>query len=164
MKRKLFLFALAAEALLCVLLTVLNSPVDDLFLSLISFPFEQIGDGLRALSLSGAAGNAFAFLIYAVFCLLPTCALLFIRRKRPLSPEDGLLPVLSVILYAAVYCLINPGLIAGQFQGIPAGKAAFSQQTKALFPVCRLKTTWGLLPLLFLWEQDSCRHSHSQKL
>lgn len=123
MKRKLFLFALVAEALLCVLLTVFKAPIDDVFLALMAFPFEQIGVGLRALSLSGIVGNVLAFLIYALFCLLPTGALLFIRRKRSLSPEDGLLPVLSVTLFAAVYQMINPGLIAGMFQSIPIGKA-----------------------------------------
>lgn len=123
MKRKLFLFALVAEALLCVLLAVFKAPINDVFLALMAFPFEQIGVGLRALSLSCIAGNVFAFLIYALFCLLPAGALLFIRHKRPLSPEDGLLPVLSITLFAVVYQMINPGLIAGMFQSIPVGKA-----------------------------------------
>ncbi|MEN6594364.1 MAG: hypothetical protein ABFC31_05355 [Clostridiaceae bacterium] len=123
MKRKLYKIALVAEAFLCVLLSVFKASVSDAFLAMVAFPFEQIGIWLRVLSLSGAAGNACAFLLYAAFCLLPVGSIFFIRRKRVLLPEDGVLPVLSITLFAAIYFMINPGIIAEWFQGIPAGKA-----------------------------------------
>ena len=123
MKSRLFKIALAVEALLCVLLTVLKTPVGDAFVNVVAFPFEQIGAGLRALSLSGAAGNVFAFLLYIAICLLPVGGMLLIKRKRDILPEDGLLLVLSMMLFAVIYLLINPGIILELFHGIPAGKA-----------------------------------------
>ena len=122
-KSKLFKIALAVEAVLCVLLTALKTPVGDAFVSAMAFPFEQIGLGLRALSLSGAVGNVFAFLLYIAICLLPVGALLLIKRKRNMLPEDGLLLVLSITLFFIIYWMINPGNMAGLFHGIPAGKA-----------------------------------------
>ena len=125
MKRNVFIFILAAEAVVCVLLTVFKASLSAAFSAVIAFPFEQIGLGLRALSLSGTAGNVLAFLLYIVICLIPTGALFFIRRKRILQPEDGLLPVVSIVLFAAVYFMINPGLIEDAMRSIPVGKAIF---------------------------------------
>jgi len=122
-KSRFFKIALAAEALLCVLLTVLKTPVGDAFVNAVAFPFEQIGMGLRALSLSGAVGNVFAFLLYIAVCLLPVGGLLLIKRKRKVLPEDGLLLVLSIVLFVAIYLLINPGIIEELFHAVPAGKA-----------------------------------------
>lgn len=122
-KDKLFKIALAVEAVLCVLLTVLKTPVGDAFVTAMAFPFEQIGSGLRVLSLSSAVGNVFAFLLYIAICLLPVGALLLIKRKRNMLPEDGLLLVLSITLFFIIYWMINPGNMAGLFHGIPAGKA-----------------------------------------
>ena len=121
-KENRFKIALAVEALLCVLLTVFKSPVGDAVLSAVTFPFEQIGMGLRALSLSGGVGNAFSILLYLVVCLLPIVALLVIRKKRDLLGEDWLLFLLSVLLFFALYYFINPGILAGLFHGVPAGK------------------------------------------
>ena len=117
-----FKIALVAEALLCVLLTVFKVPVGDGFLTAVTFPFEQIGMGLRMLSLSGGIGNVFALLLYVVVCLLPIGGLFFIKRRRELRPEDGVLIVLSIMLFFAIYAYINPGILAGMFHGIPAGK------------------------------------------
>jgi len=122
-KSRSYKIALAAEALLCVLLAVLKTPVGDTFVNAVAFPFEQIGSGLRVLSLSSAVGNVFAFLLYIAICLLPVGALLLIRRKRNVLPEDSLLLVLSIALFAVIYLLINPGIIEELFHATPAGKA-----------------------------------------
>ena len=90
-----------------------------------AFPFAEIGQGLRSLSLSGAAGNIAALILYAGLSLLPAIVLLCVRRKRTFLPEDALLAVISVLLFAVLYVMVNPGLI-GSFFGaaelIPMGK------------------------------------------
>lgn len=123
MKRKAFIIILAAEATICVLLTMFRAKLSAAFPTVLAFPFEQIGLGLRALSLSGTGGNVLALLLYAAICLIPIGALFVIRRKRSLQPGDGLLPVLSAVLFAAIYLMINPGLIEKSLQSIPIGKA-----------------------------------------
>lgn len=119
MKRRLFKIALAAEAILCVLFTLIQAPVGNAILNLMAFPFAQIAQGLRALSLSGGVGNALALLFYLALCLLPIGALLILRRKRALVPEDWLLFALTVLLFPAEYLMINPGNLSGIFQSIP---------------------------------------------
>ncbi len=42
-----------------------------LYSYLITFPFEQLGMGLRKLSLSGSAGNTAAIIAYILICLVP---------------------------------------------------------------------------------------------
>lgn len=111
MKRAAFFFLLACEAVLCMTLAFFREFLPGMFTSMIAFPFEQIALGLRFLSLSGQFGNAIAILLYAVFCLLPVTLLPIIRRKRRLVLEDALLPLLSLVLFAVVYLMINPGII-----------------------------------------------------
>lgn len=109
MKQKALYILLSAEALLC--LVVFGSPMAALGLvtSLAAFPFEIVGIGLRALSLSGSAGNVCAIALYSLFCLLPVFLLLY-RGKRA-SKEDALLVVLSALLFYVMYMMINPQLM-----------------------------------------------------
>jgi len=67
-----------------------------------------------------------AIILYVAVSLLPIAALLVIRKKRNLSAEDGLLGLLSVVLFAVLYLMINPGYITMWAGGIVApsiGKA-----------------------------------------
>lgn len=68
----------------------------------------NLGVGLRALSLSGWTGNLAAWTVVCLVSLWPL-ALLLLRRKR--SKRDTLLPLLSVLLLAACFLLINPALL-----------------------------------------------------
>ena len=120
MKRKVFQGVLAAEAAACVLFCFLEVSVTDSFAAAMAFPFEQIGAELRFLSLSGGLGNALAIVLYCLFCLLPIGVLLMLRNRRKLFPEDGLLVLLSAVLFYAVYLMVNPGLIITML-GIAAG-------------------------------------------
>ena len=88
-----------------------------LYSVLITFPFEQLGLGLRKLSLSGTSGNIAAIIIYVLICLLP--CLLFFRLKRSgkLLKTDFFLPVLTVLLFAVIYYMINPGLFHAGLPG-----------------------------------------------
>lgn len=126
MKRKIFQGVLATEAAVCVLFCFLKAPTTAIFAAAIAFPFEQIGAGLRLLSLSGALGNALAIALYCLLSLLPIGALLILRHRRKLFPEDSLLVLLSAVLFYAVYLMVNPGLIVtvpGIATGTVVGKA-----------------------------------------
>lgn len=110
------LYALfAAEILICILLNAIKMPLSGSIL-LFSFPLEQIGTALRALSLTGRLGNALALMLYAAICLLPISLLLNIRRKR--QPEDYLLGLLSVLLFVVLYLMANGGRIIGLFEDV----------------------------------------------
>lgn len=111
MKKKAFIFFLACEAVLCILLSFFQEILPGVFTSVMAFPFEQIALGLRILSLSGSAGNAAAIVLYVAVCLIPAALLLVLRRKRGLVPEDALLVLLSGVLFAVIYLMINPGMI-----------------------------------------------------
>jgi hypothetical protein len=111
MKRSLFRGVLAAEALVCVLLCFLKTSLTGVFSAAIAFPFEQIGQGLRALSLSGGFGNVIAIVLYALIGLLPVALLLLRAKKQKLHLEDWLLALLSAVLFGVLYLMLNPGFI-----------------------------------------------------
>ena len=62
MKERHLFTLLSVEAAACVLFCILQRSLSGLFSTLIAFPFEQIGAGLRVLSLSGAVGNVIAII------------------------------------------------------------------------------------------------------
>lgn len=82
-----------------------------MFESIITFPFVQIADGLRYLSLSSSFGNIVAIILYGTICLLPIMLLMLQRTKHDLSCIDALLLLMSILLFVVMYQLINPGLI-----------------------------------------------------
>lgn len=126
MKRNGLIGFLVAEALLLVVFRALQASFGGALPAVMAFPFEQIGAGLRFLSLSGDIGNAAAIALYLAVCLSPIAALLAIRKKRALNGEDGLLVLLSAVLFPVMYQMINPGMIAlpmGGAMGQAFGKA-----------------------------------------
>lgn len=112
MKCNRLLLLLAAEAVLCATAAIFSRQLAGLFPALLSFPFAQIGMGLRALSLSGVAGNAAAIVLYILCCFLPLILLLIFGWGRRLHGEDALLFLLSAVLFPALYLLINPGTMS----------------------------------------------------
>lgn len=112
MKNKVLCILLVCESALCIAACLIFDPASQIFAAAVSFPFEQIGNGLRTLSLSSGTGNVFAIAIYAILSLLPAAAILFIIKKRKFCPEDVLLPILSALLFAVLYIMINPGLLS----------------------------------------------------
>ena len=71
MKERHLFTLLSVEAAACVLFCILQRSLSGLFSTLIAFPFEQIGAGLRILSLSGAVGNVIAIILYMLLGLIP---------------------------------------------------------------------------------------------
>jgi len=126
MKRKIFIGILMVEALLCVMLRILQASFAGVFSAVMAFPFEQIGFALRLLSLSGGLGNTAAIAIYFIVSLLPAAVILVLWKKRGVSAEDCLLGLLSAVLFAVLYLMINPGVIGtlmGGMVGTSVGKA-----------------------------------------
>jgi hypothetical protein len=126
MKHSIFKGLLAGFAVVCVLLCFLKVSFADVFTTAIAFPFEQIGMGLRALSLSGGFGNAVAIAIYFLVCLLPAGVLIMVRKRRELHRDDWLPALLSAVLFGVLYLMVNPGLITeilGMAASPPVGKA-----------------------------------------
>lgn len=106
MKKKMTLF-LVLEAVLCAAYVLPGQALPNLFGTLVTFPFKQIGLGLRALSLSGGAGNVTAIVLYIAVCLVPMAVLL---RKKAWQWEDSLLVVLTAALFPVMYLMVNPHL------------------------------------------------------
>lgn len=78
--------------------------------TIIAFPFEQTGNLLRQLSLSGEAGNVLAIIIYVLLSLSPCIVGLCLKKKGSFCRVDYLLFVLSAFLFGVLYYMINPGL------------------------------------------------------
>ena len=70
------------------------------FSYIITFPFEQLGWGLRKLSLSGSAGNVFAVTVYILICLAPCLLCWRLKTSGKLLKTDFFLPALSILLFA----------------------------------------------------------------
>ena len=99
MKRNPF-FLLGVGAVCCLVLGIIW-PQDISVLSLLSQPFQAIGEGLRQLSLSGNVGNWIAILLYLLLSLLPLLGAAFLHLKGKACWADFLLCPLSILLFIA---------------------------------------------------------------
>ncbi len=111
MTRKTLYFLLALEALICTLFVVLKASFVDVFSGAMAFPLEQVGLGLRLLSMTGRLGNILALLLYTCISFLPIVFLQRTQKKRKLHAEDSLLLLFSVALFFTLFLMINPTYI-----------------------------------------------------
>lgn len=107
---------LGAVAIVCIASCLLKNTFSSWFSSAFAFPFEQIGMGLRTLSLSGQAGNIVAVVLYIIISLLPAALFLYQKRKGRLYREEGLLLLLSLLLFVCLYYMVNPDLFLGMME------------------------------------------------
>ena len=112
MKERHLFTLLSVEAAACVLFCILQHSLSGLFSTLIAFPFEQIGAGLRVLSLSGAVGNVIAIILYMLLGLIPAGIWGFLHWRKKSEPLDFMLLIISVLLFVTLYYMINPGLLS----------------------------------------------------
>lgn len=117
MRQSAMKYILVAEAAACVAFSFLRMGFSRIFSGIAAFPFEQVGWGLRKLSLSGGAGNAAAVVLYGIFSLIPALAWLFLRRRKKDLQVDFVLPGLSVLLFIMNYYMVNPGLLPSRVPG-----------------------------------------------
>mgnify|MGYP000328022359 CR=1 FL=1 len=107
---KAALYALCALAALGAAAAILLSGAD-IARMLLCYPLEFTGKALRSLSLAGGALNVLAIALYAAISLIPAVLALIFARKRGHAKADCILYTLSVVLFAALYLAINPGLL-----------------------------------------------------
>lgn len=96
----------------------------------LSFPWEQLGNMLRGLSLSGGVGNVTAWILYIILGLSPLLLLLFLIVKGKSRRADLLLPLFSVTLFAGLWFLINPSYLEAML--FPAGLGEMGKYAFAL--------------------------------
>lgn len=91
-----------------------------------TFPFGQIGEALRALSLASPAGNIAAMVIYLFLSITPVLYLVYrvARQKKAPDAIDILLIMMSVMLFIMMYLMVNPGYINSGLYGAMPGKGA----------------------------------------
>lgn len=114
MKNKVLLIILLLTAAVSTAIVILKFSFAEMFGSIVSFPFEQIGILLRTLSLKGGIKNIFAIVIYVILSITPLFVFLQISKKKSIKTEDYILILLSFILFYVLYMMINPGLISVQ--------------------------------------------------
>lgn len=110
MRQKKLIYILVAEAIALLAFHLLQLSFSGIFSSIAAFPFEQIGWGLRKLSLSGTVGNILAIILYMFISLLPVFLLILLRKKQKACRLDNVLAGMSVLLFVVIYYMINPGL------------------------------------------------------
>jgi len=95
-------------------------------LALCAEPFVLVGAWLRALSLSGAAGNALALGLYAFISLSPLLYMLLRRRWGWMSA------LVSVYLFFLLFMMVNPSKIGMLFHPQYSGPEALKVQRALL--------------------------------
>lgn len=117
MKQKKLIWVLVIEAAACIAFCLLQANFSGIFSTITAFPFEQIGRGLRCLSLSGPAGNAAAILLYLLLSLFPVAVWFLLKKKQKIYEMDYLLFGMSILLFIVLYYMINPGLFRANVPG-----------------------------------------------
>ena len=124
-----------------------------LYSYLITFPFEQLGMGLRKLSLSGSAGNTAAIIAYILICLVPCMIFLGLKKAHKILKADFFLPLLSILLFAVIYFMVNPGLFPSNVPG--TGRTFLGTAFYSVF--------WGYIFLRALEKYSAADAGHLQK-
>lgn len=116
----------------------------------LSFPWEQLGNALRKLSLSCAVGNAAAWLLFLAVGLSPVVFLLLLFWKKRGVREDWLLPLLTVVLLAGLWFFINPTYL--EYRLFPTGIGEMGKPAFAL-TIDSVLAAWLLLRFLGRYEK-----------
>lgn len=97
-----------------------------MYQDIFTFPFGQIGEALRTMSLASSAGNIAAMVIYLLISVMPMLYLVdrVARQKKEPDAIDILLIMMSVMLFIMMYFMVNPGYINSNLYGAMPGKGA----------------------------------------
>lgn len=106
MKKWVNIFLLV-EAAICIFLCVVGGESSSVLGDILSFPFTQLGDAIRELSLSGSAGNIIAWCLYVMICFIPIAVGIVKFAKKRFKAEDSLLIVMGSMLFVIMYYMIN---------------------------------------------------------
>lgn len=119
MKNKKYIVFLTVEGVLLLLLSCFGYVKEETVFDLLALPLTLLADFLGKLSLSSEVGNAVSIVIYSAVCLVPVFVLLFRVKMKKFQKADSLLILVSAVLFAVVYLMINPTEmgIKGGFSG-----------------------------------------------
>lgn len=116
-----------------------------------TFPWEQLGQLLRRLSLSGGAGNTASWILFLATGACPLFAVFFLLRRRQSCKADFLLTALSAALFAGLWFFINPSYIDRYLSPMPG--ESFAKYALAAV-IDSLLLTWMLLRFLSHMEEE----------
>ncbi|MDO5345365.1 MAG: hypothetical protein Q4E91_06430 [Lachnospiraceae bacterium] len=117
MRKKRLEGVLMIEAVVCIAFCLLQINYSGIFTTAAAFPFEQLGLGLRALSLSGGAGNVLALILYFFISLIPAGIWALLKKRKKAYRADIILVFLSILLLPMLYYMVNPGLFGSNVPG-----------------------------------------------
>ena len=115
MKKITLLIACLGTGIFTAALAVLTRHFPNLFSSIMTFPFEQIGCGLGVLSKTGSLGNGAAVAVWIGISAIPIIIALRYKRSKETLWERVSLYVLSAAVLLALYGMVNPQL----FHAVP---------------------------------------------
>ena len=145
MKRKQLFILLGIEFAAFLALVLLTDEFPSLFSSLLSFPFEQIGTGLRALSLTGQIGNGLALAIWVGLSMLPLIPAWRHRKDKSKALENGSFYLLTGLLLFVLYGMANPAI---SYSFFPANDNNFLPVMKAMLG----GTVWSVVVMLVIFR------------
>lgn len=77
----------------------------------LTFPWEQLGNLLRRLSLSGGVGNLAAWILFLTLGLCPLAALAWLLLRKRSARADWLLLLISALLLTGSWFFVNPSYL-----------------------------------------------------
>lgn len=174
----------AVEAVVCLLVSMMffradagnsvdTGDITDTW-NLLAFPWAQIGMMLRRLSMSGAAGNVLAWILYILISLIPAALWMGTRhRKRAekagisdmnressaAGKADIFLPVFSLMVFGLLYLAVNPAYLFRL-----TGASAAQTTSSVLMASCALAVDSLLILYLVVRLLRSWKTMESRKL
>ncbi|MGN0293899.1 MAG: hypothetical protein ACI4D3_07850 [Lachnospiraceae bacterium] len=127
--------------------------------NLLAFPWAQIGMMLRRLSVSGAAGNVLAWILYTLISLIPAAVWMGIRRGKREKKADLFLPLFSLLLFGLLYLAVNPAFLFRL-----TGASAAQTTSSVLLASCALAADSLLILYLVVRLLHSWKNMESRKL
>lgn len=108
---KKYFSLLGISTVVSIIISIILQNMEGGLWRLLGYPFEFLADVLRKMSLSGESGNLFAIAIYGLVCSIPMIigVIKVVRKKKKI--EDLLLVVMSAVLFAVIYIMINPAIV-----------------------------------------------------
>ena len=115
MKRKSFIVLMGAVFVALMALVLFVDGLPTVFSSVMAFPFEQIGAGLRALALTGNIGNGFALALCIALSFLPILSVLRHRGEKDYLSENIVLCCMSIAVFITLFSMANPSKLLSAF-------------------------------------------------
>ncbi|QQK07349.1 hypothetical protein [Miniphocaeibacter halophilus] len=109
MKKKLTMF-LIIEVLILLIFNIFEANIFNME-QIVFFPYYQISNILRSMSISGSIGNIISWAIYILISIIPIIIFVKIKRRNNFKNIDYLLLFISLLIFLTIYVGINPNII-----------------------------------------------------